>query len=194
MNDKARRIVPALIGMLVFAGISLSPTLSQNRQRPLVAASEDPDFSAPEGRSYSPEGAWFCSVKFPGWPSGVPYMDIYTSDSNGPRVSGTVLCTLSVGKFPSPMGMVSMTQAGHGNWIRLEKNTFAFTALRILLDADGHPVGTAKFWGTLTATAEDETSGTMNAEYYDSKGALFNRISGGISTGKKIEVVVEQQE
>lgn len=143
--------------------------------------------------TFSPEGAWFCTAKLPGVPVPVPYMDIYTSNSNGSEASGTVLCTLSVGKFASPMGIVSMTQAGHGNWIRIGKNKFAFTAWRIIIDADGHPVGTAKFWGTLTATAHDETSGTMNAEYYGPTGDRFLSVTGGITTGKRIEVEVEDQ-
>ena len=193
MNVKTRKTLMAMFVMLVFAGISLSPTLSQNRQRSLVAL---PDLLESRGdveRSHSPEGAWFCTAKLPGVPVPVPYMDIYTSNSNGSEASGTVLCTLSVGKFASPMGIVSMTQAGHGNWIRIGKNKFAFTAWRIIIDADGHPVGTAKFWGTLTATTDDETSGTMNAEYYGPTGNRFLTVTGGITTGKRIEIEVEDQ-
>jgi hypothetical protein len=193
MNVKTRKTLLALFGMLVFAGISLSPALSRGRQRSLVALMDVQEGRGGEERSYSPEGAWFCTAKLPGVPVPVPYMDIYTSNSNGSEASGTVLCTLSVGKFASPMGVVSMTQAGHGNWIRIGKNRFAFTALRIITDANGRPVGTAKFWGTLTATAHDETSGTMNAEYYGPTGDRFVTVTGGITTGKRIEVEVEGQ-
>jgi hypothetical protein len=190
MNVKTRKTLLALFGMLVFAGISLPPTLSQNRQRSLLALPDVQDCRGEEERSYSPEGAWFCTAKIPGVPVPVPYMDIYTSDS---EASGTVLCTLSVGKFASPMGIVSMTQAGHGNWIRTGKNQFAFTAWRIIIDADGRPVGTAKFWGALTATTHDETSGTMNAEYYTPTGDRFLTITGLITKGKRIQVEVEGQ-
>ena len=176
MSVRNRKILQALIGIFVFAGISLCASLSQDSER-----------------SYSPEGAWFCSVKFPGSPTPVPYMDLYTSDSNKPGVSGTVLCTLSVGSFPSPMGLVSMTQAGHGNWIRIAKDRFAFTAWRIIVDTLGHPVGTAKFYGSVTVIAENEIAGTMNAEYYNSAGDRFFAVAGGVSTGKRIEVEVENQ-
>ena len=176
MNIGNKKIVLALAVIAMFAGISLYASLYQDTER-----------------SYSPEGAWFCSVKFPGSPTAVPYMDLYTSDSNKPGVSGTVLCTLSVGSFPSPMGLVSMTQAGHGNWIRIAKDKFAFTAWRIIVDTVGHPVGTAKFYGSVTVIAENEISGTMNAEYYNSAGDRFFAIAGGVSTGKRIEVEVENQ-
>jgi hypothetical protein len=194
MNVKTGKIMLALCGMLVFAGISLSPTLSQSRQRPLVALPEDPGGRDSVERSYSPEGAWFCTGVIPGIPRPVPWMDIYTSDSNKPGVSGTVLCTLPVGKSPSPMGMVSVTSTAHGNWIRIGKNKFAMTAWRIIVDANGMAVGTAKFWGTLTVGAENEASGTLNAEYYDSNGVPYYSMKGGTSTGKRIEVVVEEQE
>lgn len=177
MSVRNRKVLLALFGIVAFAAIS-----------PCASLHEDSE------RSFSPEGAWFCTVTMPG-PNGpvkVPYMDIYTSDSNRPGVSGTVLCTLSVGAFPSPMGMVTMTQAGHGNWIRIAKNRFAFTAWRIIIDAGGHPVGTAKFWGTVTAIAYDQSSGTMNAEYYDSNAQCFMHITGLVSTGKRIEVEVKE--
>jgi hypothetical protein len=194
MNVKTGKTLLALLGMLVFAGISLSPTLSQNRQRSLASLSEDKNDRESVERSYSPEGAWFCTGVIPGIPHPVPWMDTYTSDSNRPGVSGTVLCTLNAGKSPSPMGMVSVTSTAHGSWIRTGKNKFAFTAWRIIMDANGTAVGNAKFWGTVTVGAENESSGTLNADYYDSNGVPYHSIRGGTSTGKRIEVEVEERE
>jgi len=191
MNVKTRKTLLALIGMLVFAGISLSPTLSQNRQRSPVTLPDFQEGRGGEERSYSIEGAWFCTGVIPGIPHPVPWMDIYNSDSNRPGLSGTVLCTLPVGKSPSPMGMVSVTSTAHGSWIRIGKNKFAMTAWRIIMDANGTAVGTAKFWGTLTVGAENEASGTLNGEYYDSNGVPYYTMKGGTSTGKRIEVEVE---
>ena len=113
-------------------------------------------------------------------------MDTYTLDSNKPRVSGTVLCTLPIA--------TGITQSGHGNWIRTSKNTFAFTALRILIDPDGKPAGTAKFWGTVTMDAENEMSGTMNVQYYDLNDAPISPVLHGTSTGKRIEIELEEEQ
>jgi hypothetical protein len=175
----------------------------------LVAIPPGASFYQDNQRSYSPEGAHLCSVDWDG-PEGpmppFPYMDIYTSDSNNPGFSGTILCTLSVKNFTIRTGdpqnpawiQGNMTEAAQGNWIRIGKNRFAMTTYRILTDADGKPVGTdgkplgiVKFWGTVTVVGEGELSGTLNAEYYDSEGRLFRSLLGGISTGKRIEVEAE---
>ena len=142
--------------------------------------------------SYSPDGAWFATATLVGLPRPFPFMDIYTSDATNQGRSGTVLCTLSVGKFASPMGLVSMTPTAHGNWIRTAKNTFAFTAWRILLDEDGRPVGTAKFWGTVTAGTPDGFTGTMNVELYAADGTAFGAFNG-TTAGRRIAVESEQQ-
>ncbi len=118
-------------------------------------------------------------------------MDTYTSDANNQRCAGTVLCTLSVGKFASPMGLVSVTPSSHGNWVRIAKNKFAFTAWRILLDTDGRPVGTAKFWGTLTAQTNDTFTGTMNMAFHDPDGNAFGGFKG-TTAGKRIAIEIEE--
>ena len=175
MSVSSRRSMLALIGLAVFAGIS-------------PFASSYQDFE----RSHSPEGAWFVTGVIPGIPHPVLWMDTYTSDANRPGVSGTVLCTLPVGKSPSPMGLVSVTSTAHGNWIRIGKNKFAMTAWRIIMDANGAAVGTARFWGTLTVSEENEASGTLNADYYDSNGVRYYSMRGGTSSAKRIEVVVDE--
>lgn len=144
--------------------------------------------------SYSPEGAWLAKATFPFSPTPFPYMDIYTSDSNSQARSGTVLCTLPSGKsWSPPLGMfVTSTASGHGSWARIEKNKFAFTVWRILLNAEtSQAVGTVKFWGTLTMQTSDTFTGTMNAAYYDLNGTLLVRFQG-TTAGTRIEVEVEE--
>ncbi len=92
------------------------------------------------------------------------------------------------------MGMVSVTSTAHGSWIRIGKNKFAMTLLRIIMDGNGVAVGTAKFWGTLTVGEDNEASGTLNADYCDSNGVPYYSMRGGTVTAKRIEVVVEDQE
>jgi hypothetical protein len=76
------------------------------------------------------------------------------------------------------MGTVSLTPTGHGNWVRIDNNKYAFTAWRILMDANGRPVSKAKFWGNVTLQASDTIAGTMNFEYYDQNGNAFQSNSG----------------
>lgn len=128
--------------------------------------------------SYSLEGAWFGQATLAGNPRPVPFMDIFTSDPNSPGQSGSVLCTLQVAAIQSPMGLVSLTPTGHGNWVRIDKNKYAFTAWRILMDANGRPVSRAKFWGTVTVQTNDTIRGTMNFEYYDQDGKAFMSNTG----------------
>lgn len=179
MNISRRKILQVLFGIVIFTGISISASSNQDTER-----------------LYSVEGAWLCELKLsdePGTPV-FPYMDTYVSNSTNPGVSGTVLCTLHPWDFPSPMGMVDTTESGQGNWIRVGKNTFAFTVYRIIADASGMAVGTVKFWGTITVIAKNEFSGTLNAVYYDSEGIQFASTPTAHTTGKRIEVEVEEQQ
>ena len=138
--------------------------------------------------SYSPEGAWLAWATIVGHPKPFPFMDTYTSDANNQGQSGTVLCTLETGKFPGPTGsLVGMTPSAHGNWVRIAKNKFAFTAWRILLDEAGRPWGTAKFWCTLTVETNNTFTGTMNAAYYDQNETVFASVTG-TTAGKRIEI------
>jgi hypothetical protein len=144
------------------------------------------------GPSYSPEGAWLAQATITGFPTATPYMDTYTSDSTNQGRSGTVLCTLPFGKSLSPLGIITLTASGHGNWVRIDKNKFAFTAWRFLLNADtGQVVGTAKFWGTVTVETKDTFTGTMNAQYYRSDGTPLVGFKG-TTAGNRIEVQIEE--
>jgi hypothetical protein len=139
--------------------------------------------------SYSPEGAWFAWATIVGRPNPFPFMDTYTSDANNQGRSGTILCTLATGKFPSPTGsLVSVSPSAQGNWVQIAKNQFAFTAWRILLDEVGRGVGTAKFWGTLTVQTNDTFTGTMNAAYYYGQSTTpFSTITG-TTVGTRIAI------
>ena len=82
-----------------------------------------------------------------------PFMDTYASHQNLHGWSCTVVCTLAQGRVLLPLGpggaliSVTGTQTGQGNWMRVEKNLYAFTAWRILTDPDGKAAGWAQFWG-----------------------------------------------
>ncbi len=165
MNVDKKKIVLALAVIAMFAGIRLYASTNQDAET-----------------SYSPEGAWLMNGVVAG--QSFLWMDTYTSDSNKPGVSGIVLCTLPV--------VSGMTQSGHGSWVRIAKNKFAITAVRILIGGDGQPAGTAKFWGTVTVDKENEMSGTLSVQYFSLGGEAVSPVIGpGTSTGKRIEVKVE---
>ncbi len=178
MNVSKRKIVQVLLAIVILAGFSLSAPSYQDAER-----------------SYSVEGAWLCELKFSEAPNATVYryMDTYTSNPTNPYVSGTVLCTLHPWDFQSPMGLVSTTEAGQGNWIRIGKNKFAFTVRRIIVDASGMAVGTVKFRGTITLIAENEFSGTLSAVYYNSVGEPYGSTPTAHSSGKRIQVEVVEQ-
>ncbi len=166
MNVSRHKILQVLFGIVVLAGIPLCASSYQDAES-----------------SYSPEGAWLMNGVVAG--QFFLWMDTYTSNSTKHGISGTVLCT---------MPGSSATQSGQGTWIRIAKNRFAFTALRILIGPDNAPAGTAKFWGTVTVGA-DEMSGTLNAQYYSLSGDPISPVLGpGTSTGKRIEITVEDQQ
>ena len=145
---------------------------------------------AQEGEpSYSPEGAWFAWARIVGRPNPFPFLDTYTSDANNQGRSGTVLCTLATRKFTGPTGTpVSVTPSAQGNWVRIDKNQFAFTAWRILLDEEGRGVCAAKFWGTLTIQTNDTFTGTMNAAYYYGESTTPFSTFTGTTTGTRIAI------
>ena len=165
MSIGRRTVLLSVLGLFVLAGISL-----------LASSYQD------EESSYSPEGAWLMN----GMVAGQFYlwMDTYTSNSTKPGVSGTVLCTMP--------GSIA-TQSGQGSWIRIAKNQFAFTAVRILIGPYDQPAGTVGFWGTVTVDA-DEMSGTMNAQYCSLSGDPISPVLSGTSTGKRIEIKFEEQQ
>jgi hypothetical protein len=154
MTRGRRRATVAVLTMLLAAGVASS-----------AAAQAGPA----TGPVYAIEGAWYGIVTISGV-GPTPSLDTFTSNAQRHGVEGTFLCTIpAVSKMPnpfSPSGWVAATPAGHGNWVRLETNTYAFTAVRSLFDQNGSPFGWARFWGTITPVSDDEYTGTMNAQYY----------------------------
>jgi hypothetical protein len=128
--------------------------------------------SAPAGQdpepAYPVDGTWLASQV------GVnrPYMDTYTSSQNLNGVSGTLICTLPQGFVSLPLGpggapiTVTGTQTGQGNWMRVQKNVYAFTAWRLLTGADGKAVGWIKFSGSVKPDAPDHFLGEISATFY----------------------------
>jgi hypothetical protein len=156
-----------------------------------VAASRQ-DAVAARAPGYSLEGAWFGTASINGLPP-MPTMDTFTSSSAMPKLSGTFLCTIPPGPYPNPLdpsGWLSVTPSGQGNWKRVARNEFAFTAWRIVMDQSGAVVGTAKYWGVITPLSPDEYSGTMNAEFYRLDGSLlFPTTFTGTLSSNRIEIV-----
>jgi hypothetical protein len=184
MIARNRGILLSLVAIVALAAVSVSASRSQE----------------PEP-SYSPDGAWFATAQMSGGMT-LPFMDIYTSNPTTPGRSGTVLCTLSAPAFQTPYGKLNATQGGHGNWIRVGKNQFAFTVWRILIDADpanlvpdGAPMGVVKFWGTITATGPDTFAGILNADYYGPDWQTrFLIVRGLLTAGTRIAVQTEEPE
>jgi hypothetical protein len=158
------------------------------------AAPSRQDALADRGPAYSLEGAWFGTASIIGLPP-MPTMDTFTSSAATPRVSGTFLCTIPPGPYPNPLdpsGWLSVTPSGQGNWKRVARNEYAFTAWRIVMDQTGAVVGTAKYWGVITPLSPNEYSGTMNAEFYRLDGSLlFPGTFTGTLSSNRIEIVID---
>ncbi len=137
----------------------------------LVAASVGASAAQENGPVYSLEGAWY-QVAGGG-------MDTFVSNAQRPGVEGTFLCSVgAVGKLPHPSKpnvWLSVTLEGHGNWVRIDKNTYAFTAMRPIMDSDGYPFGWATFVGTITAISENEYTGINNFQWYNLDGTPYPR-------------------
>ena len=103
-------------------------------------------------------------------------MDTFTSNAQRHGVEGTFLCTI-----PAEIAG-SQTPSGHGNWVRIAKNKYAFTAVRAIMNG-ATLLGWAKFWGTITPVSDDELTGTINAQFYRPTGRRCPRCSPAPSSG-----------
>lgn len=143
-----RRVwAPVVVSLLVAAGTSAS----------VAAQPPDPQETGPV---YSVEGAWYGMTTFIGGAiPPTPTFDTFTSNAQRPGLEGTFLCTI-----PTAMAG-TQTPSGHGNWVRIGTNKYAFTAMRAITNGSTF-VGWAKFWGTITAVSADELTGTITAQFY----------------------------
>jgi hypothetical protein len=178
MTTRNMRFTIAILAVLITAGVSAS-----------IAQKTEP--------VHSMEGSWYgiVSITSPTAMS-TPSLDTFTSDSQRHAVEGTFICTIpAVGKMPNPMnanGWLSTTASGHGNWVRIGKNKYAFTAARTVFDETGKLFGWAKFWGTITPISDSQYAGTMNAQYYLPNGNPFSPLFTGTLHSQRIEITFEQ--
>jgi len=145
MTLTGRVLALAVVSVAVATGIPASATL-----RP-----PDPQETGPV---YSVEGSWYGMTTFPAL-GPQPTFDTFMSNAQRPGREGTFLCTI-----PAEIAG-GQTPSGHGNWVRIGTNSYAFTAVRIRMSGSTF-VGLARFWGTITAVSDDELTGTMNAQFF----------------------------
>lgn len=138
------------------------------------------------GPVYSLEGAWYGMTTFEG---GVipptPTLDTFTTNAEQHANEGTFLCTI-----PAEMAG-GQSPSGHGNWVRVGTNAYAFTAVRVIMNG-GTFVGWAKFWGTITPVSDTELTGTINAQFYLPSGEAISPQFTGTLERHRIEVAREQ--
>ncbi len=168
MSISKRKILLVLFGITAFVGISLYAASYQET-----------------GPVYSLEGAWYGMVTITS-PVTInsPSLDTFTSNAQRHGIEGTFLCTIP--PFPNS------TASGHGNWVRIGTNTYAYTAVRTVFNPDGSLKGRAKFWGTITPISENEYTGTMNSQNYLPDGTPFSPLFTGTLHSKRVEIIFEQ--
>jgi hypothetical protein len=174
MTLTGRVLALAVVSAAIATGIPASATL-----RP-----PDPQETGPV---YSVEGSWFGMTTFPTLGS-QPTLDTFMSNAQRPGREGPFLCTV-----PAEIaGGLGLTPSGHGNWVRIGTNTYAFTAERIMMKRTTF-VGLARFWGTITAVSHDELTGTMNAQFYATDGKTpISGVHTASLERHRIEVTFEQ--
>jgi hypothetical protein len=172
MTLKGKLFALAIISVLVAGGISA------------YAAMQEPGREHDPGPAYSLEGAWYGMTSIAGVPP-TPTLDTFAANAQRHGVEGTFLCTIPAafagGETPS----------AHGNWVRIGKNKYAFTALRAMMNG-ATPIGWGKFWGTITAVSRDELTGTINAQLFDLGGTPISPQFPGTLERHRIEITFEQ--
>ncbi len=138
------------------------------------------------GPVYSLEGAWYGITTFDGGMiPPTPTLDTFTSNARRPGVEGTFLCTI-----PAQMAG-GQSPSGHGNWARVGTNTYAFTAVRAIVDGETF-VGWAKFWGIITPVSDDQLSGTINAQFYLPNGTPISPQFTGALERHRVAITYER--
>jgi hypothetical protein len=164
----------------------------------LVAVSVGASAAQQTGPVYSMEGAWYGIASINGV-GDLPSLDTFASDAQRHGVEGTFLCTTpAMNKIPHPSHLgdqnywLAITPSGHGNWVRIDKNRYAFTAVRAVLDQTGILFGWARFWGTITPISDNEYTGTMNYGFYYLDGTPFPwPLRTGTLHSNRIEITFE---
>lgn len=140
------------------------------------------------GPVYSIEGAWYGITVFAGniIPP-TPTLDTFTSDAQRHMTHGSFLCTI-----PADMAG-GQTPSGHGNWVRVGANKYAYTAMRAVTDGQGAVVGWARFWGTITAVSEKQLQGTINFQLHAADAGMtpISPVFSGTIDRRRVEVVTE---
>lgn len=164
----------------------------------VVALGMGTSFAQDHERHYSLEGAWYGLVTLPGLGISIPTLDTFTPNHDRPALEGTFLCTVpAVTPYPNPWnlsGWTKQTPAGHGSWVRIGKNKYAFTALRTIFDENGNLFGRAKNWGTITPISKDEYTGTMNVQFYLLDGTPTTPVFTGTLRSQRVEITFEPQD
>ena len=171
MGLKHKVLALAVVAMLVAAGFAASSAL------------QAADTSQETGPVYSLEGAWYGMTTFPAL-GPQPTFDTFTSNAQRPGSEGTFLCTI-----PAQIAG-TLTPSGHGNWVRIGTNSYAFTAERIIMSGTTF-AGLARFWGTITAVSDQELTGTMNAQFYAPNGTPISGVASGTIERHRIDITVE---
>ncbi len=173
MTIRNTRSILTLLAVIVAVGVSAS--LAQDR-----------------GRDYSMEGAWYGVVTLTDLGMSIPSLDTFTSNPRRPGVKGTFLCTVPAMTNIGNGGWLRETPAGHGNWVRIGRNKYAFTAVRSIFDENGNLFGRSKAWGTITPISEDEYTGTINVQYYLPDWTPFTPPFKGTLHSQRLAITFEQ--
>lgn len=177
MRKTNTRFILALLAIIVAVGASTS--IAQERER-----------------IYSMEGAWSGAVSLTDLGLTIPTLDTFTSNPLKPGMEGTFLCSVpAVTQYPNPLnpnGWTKQTSAGHGNWLRIGRNKYAFTAIRTIFDENGNLFGHAKNWGTITQISKNEYTGTMNVQFYLADGTPSTPVFSGTLRSQRVAITFEQ--
>src|SRR5579871_6629431 len=143
-------------------------------------------------RMYSMEGAWYGAVTLTDLGLTIPTLDTFTSNALKPGMEGTFLCTVpAVTQYPNPgnpNGWTKQTSSGQGNWLRVGRNKYAFTAIRTIYDENGNLFGYAKNWGTITQISKNEYTGTMNVQFYLLDGTPSTPVFTGTLRSQRVAI------
>ncbi len=173
MALKGKVLAFAVVSVVVAAGLSASVALQAYHSQEI-------------GPVYELEGAWYGMTTFPG--SSIPptpTMDTFASNAQQHGVEGTYLCTV-------PAAIAGgQTPSGHGNWVRIATNTYAYTAVRARMNGATF-LGWAKYWGTVTALSDDELTGTINVQFFDLGGAPVSPQFPGSLERHRVGITFEQ--